>query len=269
MRFFFAVPFSLSLFLPSLRPSISPFITPRSLSPRSLSSFSFSSFSHSLSCSLFLSLSLSLSLSLLLTPSHSSLPLSLSAIEGKTSFFRILAGLWEVPKKEGSFISIPTLRDLALVPQKPYCVEGTLADLVTYPTILKSRSIEEEERIVKALQCAGIGYLVSRFDKGLDTKSDRWDATLSLGEQQRMQICRVIFHAPSFVVLDEATDAVSQECEKELYGVLYANGMTTLTISKRLSLPEYHTHRLMLGVPPNGWQWERLTAHGSDGSEAK
>jgi ABC-type uncharacterized transport system fused permease/ATPase subunit len=113
-------------------------------------------------------------------------------------------------------------------------------------------------------------YLVSRNEKGLDAYSDRWNFTLSLGEQQRIQLGRVLWHRPMYAVLDEATDAVSQEAELELYACLHSAEVTAITISKRLSLPQYHTQQLCIDLStfqPNGWQLVRLGPNYCDQEE--
>uniref|UniRef100_A0A7S4N6W4 ABC transporter domain-containing protein n=2 Tax=Paramoeba aestuarina TaxID=180227 RepID=A0A7S4N6W4_9EUKA len=176
---------------------------------------------------------------------------------GKTSFFRILAGLWPIHTPGGS-LSKPPQGEFVLVPQKAYCVDGSLCDQVTYPHHLEMpRSKEDEERIIECLDAVGIKYLIERQKNGLDETSSRWDSTLSLGEQQRIQLSRLLFHLPLFGVLDESTDAVSQDVEKNLYKTLTDRGITIITISKRLSLPEYHSQRLSLGVSnSSGWTLE-------------
>ena len=176
---------------------------------------------------------------------------------GKTGLFRLLAGLW--PLRTGT-LTFPPPGEVLLVPQRCYCPEGTLGDQITYPQRLGKPTAEEEARLVDCLEKVGIGYLAKR-EKGLSSRSTRWDQTLSLGEQQRLQIARVVWHLPAFAVLDEATDAVSQDVEEDLYATLARLGTTIITISKRLTLAEFHSSRLSLGEPTSsGWALESTNA---------
>lgn len=174
---------------------------------------------------------------------------------GKTSFFRCLAGLW--PARRGR-VALPP-GGLQLVPQKCYSVTGSLGDQVTYPDHLspEERSTEAEERMMDALTRVGVAYLVER-EGGWDVRK-RWEDTLSLGEQQRIALARVLFHRPAFAVLDECTDAVSVDVERALYTALFEAGVTCITISKRLALEEFHTMNLQLGEPTDsGWSLYKL-----------
>jgi ABC-type uncharacterized transport system fused permease/ATPase subunit len=61
---------------------------------------------------------------------------------------------------------------------------------------------------------------------------------------------------PQFAVLDECTSAVSIDVEKKLYEAAKTHGVTSITISQRLALEEFHTHELQLGdsVSDAGWK---------------
>jgi ATP-binding cassette subfamily D (ALD) long-chain fatty acid import protein len=54
-------------------------------------------------------------------------------------------------------------------------------------------------------------------------------------------------HRPQFGVLDECTSAVSIDAEEELYKAAIGMGITPVTISQRLSLPEFHAADLRMG----------------------
>lgn len=56
---------------------------------------------------------------------------------------------------------------------------------------------------------------------GLGAECD-WSHVLSLGEQQRVAMLRLLTHAPALAFLDEATSAVDAGVEKALYEALQA-----------------------------------------------
>jgi ABC-type uncharacterized transport system fused permease/ATPase subunit len=109
----------------------------------------------------------------------------------------------------------------------------------------------------------GIAFLVTR-EKGGWEACKPWEDTLSLGEQQRLGIARLLFHRPAYGVLDECTDAVSADGEHKLYEALHAAGVSTITISKRLALTRFHRHELQLGADnEEGWLLKELTDTGN------
>ena len=179
---------------------------------------------------------------------------------GKTSFFRVLGGLW--PVQSGS-VSCPTgpngtpdIEDVFLVPQRMYMVLGNLADQLTYPRMLKHGSAELKAELPKLqglLDLVGVGYLSSRQWKWVDTV--RWEDVLSLGEQQRIGMARLFYHSPQYGVLDECTSAVSVDVEDRLYREAARLNITCITLSQRLALAEFHTQELQLGRTDNDNKW--------------
>lgn len=60
-------------------------------------------------------------------------------------------------------------------------------------------------------------------------------------------MARMFFHSPIFAVLDECTSAVSIDVEEALYRSAVEQGITCVTVSQRLSLPEFHAEELKVG----------------------
>ena len=182
---------------------------------------------------------------------------------GKSSLFRTIGGLWPIPKGTIRRPSDPktgklTPKQIFLVPQRPYSVLGTLADQITYPVKLKNRTKEDEDKLLSLLQLVRVAYLVDR-EGGWDAKA-KWEDTLSLGEQQRIGMARMYFHSPQYAILDECTSAVSIDVEKVLYGASFERGITSITISQRLALQEFHSEELGFGDEhgEKGWASRKL-----------
>lgn len=148
---------------------------------------------------------------------------------------------------------MPEHAKVALVPQRVYSCQGSLADQISYPSRIQPRDAHTEARMLECLEIVSLGYLGSREKGGLDAVL-KWEDTLSLGEQQRIGMARLFFARPDFAILDEATSAVSQDVEVQLYKAAAKQQMTCITISQRLALPEYHAQELRLGEDtPLGW----------------
>lgn len=172
---------------------------------------------------------------------------------GKSSLFRVLGGLWplrggRIGKPGGA--SKTSIKDIFLVPQKPYHVSGRLIDQLTYPVVVNSRDEAVIARLSELLEAVNLTYLLERG--GWDAVAN-WNDVLSLGEQQRIGMARLFYHCPKYAILDQCTDAVSVDVENRLYEFAKSLGISVVTISQRPALGGHHPNELRLLGENGGW----------------
>ena len=126
-----------------------------------------------------------------------------------------------------------------MLPQRPYLVQGSLRDQVTYPTVGKKASPAEDEEIQRCLKLAGLKKILNNPD-GLDLRHDEWNTVLSGGERQRLGFARLFYARPKFAILDESTSAINADHERELYDAVLQTKTTVISIAHRLALRKYH-----------------------------
>eukprot|EP00301_Raphidiophrys_heterophryoidea_P014853 c23325_g1_i1.p1 GENE.c23325_g1_i1~~c23325_g1_i1.p1 ORF type:complete len:644 (-),score=135.51 c23325_g1_i1:100-2031(-) len=169
---------------------------------------------------------------------------------GKSSMFRVLAGLW-APR--AGTVLVPPQTHMFYVPQRPYMVTGSLRDQVTYPLKLDS---SVDKHVMECLEYVGLTKLVRHSgEQGLDAIQHDWADVLSGGEKQRLGLARLYFHRPTFAILDEATSAINANEEGPLYEVLGKLHITVFSISHRPSLlPYHHKHLHFIGDGTGAWE---------------
>lgn len=160
---------------------------------------------------------------------------------GKTTLLRAVAGLW--PHVEGK-VTRPLGSDALFLPQKPYLPLGSLRQALYYPA-----EVPADDGAAEVLSQCQLGHLRAKLDDEAD-----WGQSLSLGEQQRLAIARVLLNRPQVVFLDEASSAMDEGLEYAMYQLLRESLPDTIMVSvgHRSSLLEFHAQELeLLG----GGQW--------------
>ena len=154
-----------------------------------------------------------------------------SSGSGKSSLFRVLAGLW--PFSTGR-IRLPAGARTLFLPQRPYMPIGTLRAALWFP---EPPALEREAEAQAALASVDLPALVHRLDE-----EAHWTQVLSPGEQQRLAIARAVLIKPDWLFLDEATSAMDEDQEAVLYRMLAVAlpGTTVVSVGHRESLAAFH-----------------------------
>jgi len=154
---------------------------------------------------------------------------------GKSTLFRALAGIW--PYWTGR-IGLPKGARLLFLPQKAYLPIGTLKNAVAYPA--QPEEVGDAE-IVEALAAVGLGPLAADL-----SREENWAQVLSGGEQQRVAFARALINKPDWLFLDEASAALPEQAQADLYALLHERlpETTLVSIGHRDSLLKFHSRRL-------------------------
>eukprot|EP00928_Gymnodinium_smaydae_P018121 TRINITY_DN16898_c0_g3_i1.p1 TRINITY_DN16898_c0_g3~~TRINITY_DN16898_c0_g3_i1.p1 ORF type:complete len:1716 (-),score=295.58 TRINITY_DN16898_c0_g3_i1:257-5404(-) len=116
----------------------------------------------------------------------------------------------------------------------------------------------------RCMKAMGIDHLITRESDGWLARRP-WETLLSEGEQQRLCLARVLYHRPTFALLDASTSALPPSAASDLYRRMYEDfGVTPIVVARRhvpLSLGTAGARSVVgvqLGVPSAASNWQRL-----------
>ena len=189
---------------------------------------------------------------------------------GKTSLFRTLSGLW-LPKN--GRVEVPN--GMYVMPQRSHFIyQGLLWEQVAYPheKEVQGNTIEMQA-IQKWLIQVGLKEVVET--RGVNCNDADFHTSLSGGQQQRVMWARMLYNVVSrgskvtgdqgedlthclkqdtadvrvakFVLLDEATSAISNDWVKKLYDIAKKEGIVLISIAHSKEVEMYHENVLELG----------------------
>lgn len=126
-------------------------------------------------------------------------------------------------------------RLIALVPQNPFLIAGTVYENICYGLDRHPSSQEVEEALKKA--CL-YDFIDSLPDK-INTVLSEGGSNLSGGQKQRIAIARIFLRKPQILILDEATSALDNTSERfiqnEIEKLKNEYQMTIISIAHRLT----------------------------------
>ena len=99
---------------------------------------------------------------------------------------------------------------------------------------------EDEERIIRCLECAQIWGDVREMPEGLDTIIGQNGTAISGGQRQRIALARALYKQSEILIMDEATAALDVDTERAVIdAVRQMRGQKTLLmVTHHLSLAE-------------------------------
>eukprot|EP00298_Acanthocystis_sp_HF-20_P007780 c17281_g1_i1.p1 GENE.c17281_g1_i1~~c17281_g1_i1.p1 ORF type:complete len:653 (-),score=234.15 c17281_g1_i1:103-2061(-) len=170
---------------------------------------------------------------------------------GKSSLFRVLCGLW--PMVCGTITS-PPAKDIFFLSQVNFVPIGTLRDLVIYPQTLEQMraSGRNDENVLQALRWSHLEDLQCENIKPTLNDQLDWGTALSPGQKQRVAFARLLYHCPQYAILDECTNGISPDVERDLYNRCQKLGMAVFSISHKVELKQLHDLELHINHDAQG-----------------
>ncbi|HEX3212479.1 MAG TPA: ABC transporter ATP-binding protein [Actinomycetota bacterium] len=144
------------------------------------------------------------------------------------------AGAVELDGTDLRHLDLASLRrQLALVPQDPWMLDGTVADNVRF-----GRPGATREELEAAARATRVDELIERLPDGWNTQIGEGGVRLSGGQRRRVALARAILRDASVLLLDEPTSGLDAASEQAVLDALdrAAEGRTVLSVSHRLSL---------------------------------
>jgi vitamin B12/bleomycin/antimicrobial peptide transport system ATP-binding/permease protein len=162
---------------------------------------------------------------------------------GKSTFFRALAGLWIWGQGD---IRLPRCGTMAFLPHTPYIPLGTLREALTYPLPPGQFS---DQQICTALSRTRLDRLAPSLDK-----SSGWDQEMTLDEQQRIALARMLLQRPDWIIQDEAMSELDDD-SRHLAEELFRNELAhtaLISIGRKSGNGHFYDRVLELQVAPPG-----------------
>lgn len=159
---------------------------------------------------------------------------------GKTTLIKLLLGFYE-PNKGNIKVG-----DLSLKNMNPHvwrartgCVmqDGFIFSDSIAKNIAIGAEVIDKERLLHAVTVANIRDFIDSLPLGYNTKIGMEGNGVSQGQRQHILIARAVYKNPEFIFLDEATNALDANNEREIMEHLHQfyKGRTVVVVAHRLS----------------------------------
>nr|WP_245820604.1 ATP-binding cassette domain-containing protein [Flavimaricola marinus] len=170
---------------------------------------------------------------------------------GKSTLLKLLSGIYQPTAGRimidgvdmGQVMPRDLRRSIGYLSQEVRLFAGTLRDNLNL-TLLE----RDDDRLLRALDFAGLGPFVRAHPKGLDLEIRDGGEGLSVGQRQSIGWARLWLQDPAICLLDEPTAALDQALESTLVSRLDAwlRGRTAIIATHRLPILQLTDRTLVL-----------------------
>lgn len=163
-----------------------------------------------------------------------------SSGSGKTTLIKVLLGFFPLTKGEVRVGDVP-LQSINKKIWRSSCGAVMQDGFIFSDTITRNITMDDEnidkKRLLHAVKTANIHSFIESLPLGYNTKIGSEGHGLSQGQKQRMLIARAVYKNPEYIFLDEATNALDANNEREIINNLDAffKGKTVIVVAHRLS----------------------------------
>jgi ABC-type bacteriocin/lantibiotic exporter with double-glycine peptidase domain len=161
---------------------------------------------------------------------------------GKSTLIDIILGLFsptsgEMKINDSSEFSLVDdfEKKIGYVPQDIYLMDDTIEKNIALG--VKEKNIDKN-KIIKLINDLKLESIISQSKDGIKTHIGNRGIKLSGGQRQRIGIARALYKDPEILILDEATNALDIDTEKNIFETLYnlKNDRITILINHRVDM---------------------------------
>lgn len=159
---------------------------------------------------------------------------------GKTTILKILLSFFP-PTNGCVFIGNTPLNNISPKEWRSKCGVVMQDGFIFSDTIERNIALSDEEidsdRVIHAAKAANIHEYIMALPMKYNTRIGAEGQGLSSGQKQRLLIARAIYKNPSFIIFDEATNALDAKNERSIVNNLndFYKGRTVIIVAHRLS----------------------------------
>ena len=153
---------------------------------------------------------------------------------GKSTFIDIFSGLIKPNAGEILKDNINIYNDLSswqsllgYVPQKPYIIDSTIKNNITFK--LDSSSVDDE-KLFKILSLVELKEHISTLKDGVNEEIGENGTKMSGGQLQRIALARALYKTPKILILDESTNALDNITENKVLENLNSSNLFDILI---------------------------------------